>query len=95
VRAVEELAVCGVIDAETYIELSDALIAGTTTVRDCFSLLDARTCERIRARAAQIWRQGRLEAAETEGSIEPTATTFRVDKSQRHNLRECPGLLRR
>jgi hypothetical protein len=32
----EELAVYGVIDAETYIELSEALIARTTTIRHCF-----------------------------------------------------------
>jgi hypothetical protein len=58
----EELAVYGVIDAEMYIQLSDAVIEGTTTVRACFPLLDARTCERIRARAAAVlgqrWAEG-------------------------------------
>jgi hypothetical protein len=51
---VEELAVYGVIDAETYIQLSDALIAGTTTIRDCFPKLDREVCERIRARAGDV-----------------------------------------
>jgi hypothetical protein len=51
---VEELAVYGVIDAETYIQLSDALIAGTTTIRDCFPLLDREVCERIRRRAGDV-----------------------------------------
>jgi hypothetical protein len=59
---VEELAVYGVVDAETYIQLSDALIAGTTTIRDCFPRLDARACERIRARAGEVlgqrWAKG-------------------------------------
>jgi hypothetical protein len=50
----EELAIYGVIDAETYIQLSDALIAGTTTVRACFPLLDVQTCARIRARAGDV-----------------------------------------
>jgi hypothetical protein len=58
----EELAIYGVIDAETYIQLSDALIAGTTTVRDCFPKLDAQTCEWIRGRAGDLlgqrWTQG-------------------------------------
>jgi hypothetical protein len=60
---VEELAVYGVIDAETYIQLSDAIIAGTTTVRDCFPRLDAQACERIRARAGAVLQQ-RWAAAE-------------------------------
>jgi hypothetical protein len=51
---VEEMAVYGVIDAETYIQLSDALIAGTTTIRDCFPKLDRETCARIRARAGDV-----------------------------------------
>jgi hypothetical protein len=51
---VEELAVYGMIDAETYIELSDAVIAGTTTIRDSFPKLDRETCERIRARAGDV-----------------------------------------
>ena len=38
------------IDDETTIQLSDALRAGSTTIRECFSLLDAPACERIRAR---------------------------------------------
>ena len=59
---VEEMAVYGVIDAETYIQLSDALIAGTTTIRDCFPSLDARTCERIRARAGDVLGQRWAEA---------------------------------
>jgi hypothetical protein len=60
---VEELAVYGVIDAETYIQLSDAIIAGTTTVRDYFPRLDAQACERIRARAGAVLQQ-RWAAAE-------------------------------
>jgi hypothetical protein len=58
----EELAVYGVIDAETYIQLSDALIAGITTVRTCFPALDVQACERIRARAGDVlgkrWAEG-------------------------------------
>jgi hypothetical protein len=61
---VEELAVYGVIDAETYIQLSDALIAGTTTVRACFPMLDVQTCAQIRARAGEVLGQ---RWAETEG----------------------------
>jgi hypothetical protein len=60
---VEELAVYGVIDAETYIQLSDAIIAGTMTVRDCFPRLDPQACERIRARAGAVLQQ-RWAAAE-------------------------------
>jgi hypothetical protein len=30
--------------------------------------LDRRTAERIRARAAELWRQGRIEAADIEGN---------------------------
>jgi hypothetical protein len=59
---VEELAVYGVIDAETYIQLSDAIIAGTTTVRACFPMLDRERCERIRARAGNVLRQRWAEA---------------------------------
>jgi hypothetical protein len=62
---VEEMAVYGVIDAETYIELSDAVIAGTTTIRDCFPLLDARMCERIRARAGDVLGQRWAERADS------------------------------
>jgi hypothetical protein len=51
---VEELAIYGVIDAETYVRLSEAVITGVTTIRDCFPLLDAPACERIRARAAAL-----------------------------------------
>jgi hypothetical protein len=54
VRTVEESAVYGVIDAQTYIELSDAVIAGTATVRDCFPMLDREMCERIRTQAGEI-----------------------------------------
>ena len=60
---VEELAIYGVIDAETYVRLSDAVMAGTTTVRDCFPMLDARTCARIRARAAAVLVQRWVAAA--------------------------------
>jgi hypothetical protein len=54
---VEELAIYGVIDAETYVQLSDALIAGTTTIRACFPRLDPEACERIRARAGAVLQQ--------------------------------------
>jgi hypothetical protein len=54
---VEELAIYGVIDAETYVRLSDAVITGTTTIRDCFPKLDAQACERIRARAGNVLQQ--------------------------------------
>jgi hypothetical protein len=54
VRTVEEWAIYGVIDADTYIQLSDAVIAGITTIRVCFPLLDAPACERFRARAAEV-----------------------------------------
>jgi hypothetical protein len=63
----EELAIYGVIDAQTYIQLSDALIAGTTTIRDCFPKLDREACERIRARAGDVLRQRWAEGADTEG----------------------------
>jgi hypothetical protein len=43
-----------VIDAQTYIQLSDALIAGTPTIRDCYPKLDRKARERIRARAAVL-----------------------------------------
>jgi hypothetical protein len=60
----EELAISGLIDAETYIQLTEAIMAGSTTVRECFPRLDRRTVLGIRARAAELWRQGRLEAAD-------------------------------
>jgi hypothetical protein len=64
----EELAIYGLIDAETYIQLSEAMMAGGATVRECLPKLDRRTAERIRARAAELWRQGRIEAADIEGN---------------------------
>ena len=55
----EELAISGLIDAETYIQLTEAIRAGSTTVRQCFPRLDRQTVERIRARAAELWQQRR------------------------------------
>jgi hypothetical protein len=56
----EELAISGLIDAETYIQLTEAIRVGSTTVRKCFPGLDRQTVQRIRARAAEIWQQRRL-----------------------------------
>jgi hypothetical protein len=53
----EELAIYGVIDADTYLQLSEAVITGTTTMWDTFPRMDDEVCERIRARAAQWLRQ--------------------------------------
>jgi hypothetical protein len=55
----EELAISGLIDAETYIRLTEAIRAGSTTVRKCFPGLDRHTVQRIRARAAERWQVGR------------------------------------
>ena len=63
----EELAIYGVIDADTYIQLSDAVIAGITAVRDTFPLLDAPASERLRARAAAVLEQ---RWAATEGTAD-------------------------
>ena len=60
----EELPIYGLIDAETYIQLTEAIMAGGATVRECLPKLDRRTAERIRARAAELCHQGRLEAAD-------------------------------
>jgi hypothetical protein len=60
----EELAIYGLIDAETYIQLMEAIMAGSTTVRKCFPRLDRQAVQRIRARAAELCHQGRLEAAD-------------------------------
>jgi hypothetical protein len=61
----EELAISGLIDAETYVQLTEAIRAGSTTVRECFPRLDRRTVQRIRARAEERWRQGRTDANST------------------------------
>ena len=60
----EELAIYGLIDAETYIQLTEAIMAGSTTVRKCVPRLDRQTVQRIRARAAEIWQQWRLRHAD-------------------------------
>jgi hypothetical protein len=64
----EGLAIYGLIDAETYIQLTEAMIAGSMSVRECLPRLDRRTVQWIRARAAELWRQGRIEAADIEGN---------------------------
>ena len=53
----EELAIYGLIDAETYIRLTEALMAGVAA-RQCLPRWDRRTAKRIRARAQEIWRRG-------------------------------------
>jgi hypothetical protein len=60
----EELAIYGLIDAETYIQLTEAMIAGSLSVRECVPRLDRRTVQRIRARAEEIWGQRRLPHAD-------------------------------
>jgi hypothetical protein len=61
----EELAIYGLIDAETYIRLTEAMITGSATVRGCLPKLDRRACERIMARAAQRWRERLANSAAT------------------------------
>ena len=61
----EELAISGLIDAETYIRLTEAIRAGSTTVRKCFPGLDRHTVQRIRASAAELWEQRRTDANNT------------------------------
>jgi hypothetical protein len=60
----EELAIYGLVDAETYVQLTEAIMAGSTTVRKCFPRLDRQTVQRIRARAAERWQAGRQEQSE-------------------------------
>jgi hypothetical protein len=55
----EELAMYGLIDAETYIQLTEAMIAGAATVCECLPKWDRRTVKRVRARAEARWRQRR------------------------------------
>jgi hypothetical protein len=52
----EELAIYGLIDAETYIRLTEALMAGVAA-RQCLPRWDRRTAKRIRTRAQEIWRR--------------------------------------
>jgi hypothetical protein len=53
----EELAIYGIIDAETYIQLSNALMTGLTSIRETFPGLDRRASELIRTRAAEVFKQ--------------------------------------
>ena len=55
----EELAIYGLIDADTYIRLTEALIAGVTDSAALWPRFDRKTRKRIRARAEELWQQGR------------------------------------
>jgi hypothetical protein len=66
----EELAIYGLIDAETYIQLTEAMIARGASARECLPKWDRRTVLRIRARAAEIWRQRRQTDANRTSSAD-------------------------
>jgi hypothetical protein len=53
----EELAIYGVIDADTYIRLTEAVIAGTADASAFRLTLSAQACRRMRQRAGTLWRQ--------------------------------------
>jgi hypothetical protein len=55
----EELAIYGLIDAEAYIRLTEAIIAGTADAVAFQLTLSARVHRRIRQRAETLWRQTR------------------------------------
>jgi hypothetical protein len=55
----EELAIYGLIDAETYIRLTEAIIAGTADAAAFQLTLSAKARRRIRQRAETLWRQQR------------------------------------
>jgi hypothetical protein len=55
----EELAIYGLIDADTYIRLTDALMSGVTDSAARLPRLDRKTRRRIRARAAELWQEAR------------------------------------
>ena len=55
----EELAIYGLIDADTYIRLTEAIIVGTAASTGFPLTLSARVRRRIRRRAETLWRQQR------------------------------------
>lgn len=55
----EELAMYGLIDAETYIRLSEEVIAGGAAAIEPWRDLSAEASEQIRTRAAERWRHHR------------------------------------
>ena len=56
---VEELDIYGLIDADTYIRLTEAIIAGTPEASAFRLTLTAKACRRIRQRAEMLWQQQR------------------------------------
>jgi hypothetical protein len=61
---VEELAIYGLIDADTYIRLTEAIMAGTSEASVVRLRLNAKACRRLRQRAQMLWQQ-------TRGAYEP------------------------
>ena len=55
----EELAIYGLIDADTYIRLTEAIIAGTAHASAFRLTFNAKTRRRIRQRAETLWQQAR------------------------------------
>jgi hypothetical protein len=55
----EELAIYGLIDADTYIRLTEAIIAGTADAAAFQLTFSAKARRRIRQRAETLWRQQR------------------------------------
>jgi hypothetical protein len=58
----EELALYGLIDAETYTRLTEAAISGGVAALGRWEYFTAERRERIRMRAAEIWRRRRVRA---------------------------------
>jgi hypothetical protein len=67
---VEELAIYGLIDADTYIRLTEAIIAGTADAYAFRLTLSAQVRRRIRQHAETLWRQQR-QAASSEPATAP------------------------
>jgi hypothetical protein len=61
----EELAIYGLIDADTYIRLTEAAIAGGQDATKGLPTLDARTRRKIRKWAAERWQQARSNPTDT------------------------------
>jgi hypothetical protein len=65
----EELAVYGLIDAETYVRLSEEIIAGGAAALEQWGELTAEAREQIRMRAAERWRHHRQANADSCESV--------------------------
>jgi len=68
----EELAIYGLIDADTYIRITEALIAGTADAAGFQPTFSAKVRRRIRQRAETLWRQLQRDPS-AGGASRPTS----------------------